>query len=198
MRCFGDGNPLLENYHDHEWGMIVVNDQKLFEWLILEGAQAGLNFLTILKKRDAYRAQFFNFDIKKVAFMSDNELAKTLLNKSIIRNKLKVFATRRNALVCLKIQNEYNSLANFLWKYVNYQPIQSYLISSKNAVTTSPLSVEISKELKRKGMNFVGPTIIYSYMEAIGMINNHLVSCKEHSKCLNQNQTALLNLKNNY
>lgn len=181
-RCFGDSHELYAKYHDTEWGIPSHNDQHLFEMLILEGAQAGLSWETILKRREGYRMAFHHFDPNKVAAMSDDELEQLLLNDKIIRNRLKVFSARQNAQVFLKIQKEFGSFASYLWKFVNGKPIVSHRKLLKETPTSTPESDELSKDLKKRGMKFVGSTIIYAYMQAVGLVNDHLTDCWCRSK----------------
>ncbi|WP_150467682.1 DNA-3-methyladenine glycosylase I [Francisella sp. SYW-9] len=178
-RCFGDrkGQEIYAEYHDTEWGIAKYNDRELFELLILEGAQAGLNWETILKKRQGYRDAFYNFDPIKVANMSDAELDSLRSNPKIIRNKLKIYSTRKNAQVFLKIQKEFESFSNYLWSFVNHKPIKNSWQSHKDVPAYTNISEKISKDLNKRGMSFVGPTIIYAYMQATGLVNDHLVDC---------------------
>lgn len=164
-------------YHDHEWGKPVHDDQKLFEMLILEGAQAGLSWETILKRREGYRKAFFSFDVLKCAEMSDAELEKQLQNAEIIRNKLKVFSVRKNAKIFIAIQEEFGSFNQYLWAFVDHKPILNQFKSMQEVPAKTPLSDQISKDLKKRGMSFVGSTIIYAYMQAIGMVDDHLLGC---------------------
>lgn len=176
-RCFGTGNALYEEYHDHEWGIPVHEDRHLFEMLILEGAQAGLSWITILKRRQGYREAFHQFEPAKVAAMIDAELEALLQNPSIIRNRLKVFGARQNAKVFLKIQEEFGSFDRYLWAFVNNEPIKNEWKQLKDAPTRTLESDALSKDLKKRGMTFVGSTIIYAYMQAIGMVNDHTTNC---------------------
>ncbi len=177
-RCEWAGNdPLMIAYHDYEWGQPVHGDQKLFEFLVLEGAQAGLSWSTILKKREGYRRLFHNFDIEKVARMTDVDQARLLKDSAIVRNRLKVASAINNAKVTLKIRQEYGSLDHYFWSYVNHQPILNHFASSADLPDQTELSKAISKDLKKRGCNFVGPTIIYAFMQAIGMVNDHVTSC---------------------
>ncbi len=178
-RCswVGTGKLHYERYHDEEWGVPVHNDNKHFEMLILEGAQAGLNWETILKKREGYRKAFKNFDPIKVANMSDEELEKLLINQEIIRNRLKIFSVRKNALIFLDIQKEFGGFNNYIWRFIDGAPIINKWKTLQEVPVSSKESDMISKDLKKRGMNFVGSTIIYAYMQAIGMINDHLVNC---------------------
>lgn len=164
-------------YHDTEWGRPVRNDRKLFEMLILEGAQAGLSWYTILKRRDGYRKAFKNFDPIKVSRMSDSELERVLKTGNIIRNRLKVYATRKNAHVFLQIQKEFGSFSRYLWAYVNGKPIVSRARTMKQMKARTTISDAISKDLKKRGMSFVGSTIIYAYMQAIGLVDDHMHGC---------------------
>lgn len=170
-------NELYLNYHDQEWGVPVYEDRKLFEFLILEGAQAGLNWETILKKRTAYKEVFFNFDINKNAKLTDEYLERLLENKLIIRNRLKIFSVRKNAIIAQAIIKEFGALKNYFWNYVNYKPIINRWDNIKNVPTKTEISDKIAKDLKDRGMSFVGSTIIYSYMQAIGMVNDHYKDC---------------------
>lgn len=178
-RCFGDkpGQDLYASYHDDEWGVPVYDDQKLFEMLVLESAQAGLNWETILKKREGYRAAFHGFDVKKVAQMTDAELEELRLNPAIIRNRLKIFSTRNNARIFIDIQSNYGSFSHYLWEFVDHMPLINHWNVASDVPVTTPISDQISKDLKKRGMNFVGSTIIYAYMQAVGLVNDHLTSC---------------------
>ncbi|MCX7122119.1 MAG: DNA-3-methyladenine glycosylase I [Gammaproteobacteria bacterium] len=179
VRCFGNkpGQVVYAQYHDEEWGIPVHDDRHLFEMLILEGAQAGLSWETILKRRDAYRAAFHHFDPAKVAAMTDQELMKLCEDASIIRNRLKIFAARQNAQGFLQIQKEFGSFDVYLWRFVNGVPIQNHWQNFKETPVTSPESDALSKDLKKRGMKFVGSTILYAFMQAVGMVNDHPVSC---------------------
>lgn len=179
IRCawVGQGKPFYEAYHDHEWGVPVHDDIRHFEMLILEGAQAGLSWETILKRREGYRRAYKNFDPQAVAVMSDTELEVLLLDPGIIRNRLKVFATRKNAQVFLAIQKEFGSFDAFVWRFVEGKPIVNRPKSLKEVPVTTPESDALSKELKKRGMSFVGSTIIYAHMQATGLVNDHLVDC---------------------
>ncbi len=178
-RCFGNkpGQTVYAQYHDEEWGIPVHDDRHLFEILILEGAQAGLSWETILKRRGAYRVAFRHFDAVQVAAMRDQELMKLCEDASIIRNRLKIFAARQNAQVFLEIQKEFGSFDVYLWRFVNGVPIQNHWQNFKETPVTSPESDALSKDLKKRGMKFVGSTILYAFMQAVGMVNDHPVSC---------------------
>ncbi len=176
-RCFGSGKKFYADYHDQEWGDPVHDDQKLFELLILEGAQAGLSWETILKRRDGYRKAFYEFDPKRVAAMSDQELNDLTQNPNIIRNRLKIYAARRNAKAFLSIQQEYGSFDRYLWRFVDNQPIKNHWKTLKEAPTETAESRALSKDLQKRGMTFVGPTIMYAYMQAVGLVDDHTTEC---------------------
>lgn len=167
-------------YHDKEWGREEHNDDKLFEMLTLEGAQAGLSWETILKRREGYRKAFKNFDPKKVSRLTDSYLEKQLLNPEIIKNRLKVYSTRKNAKVFLEIQKEFRSFDSYLWAYVDKKPIISKRKTLKNVPANTKLSDKIAKDLKKRGMSFVGTTIIYAFMQATGIVNDHTTDCFCH------------------
>lgn len=179
----GFNKPLYEEYHDTEWGVPVRDDQKHFEFLILEGAQAGLSWYTILSRREGYRKAFKNFDVRKVAKMTDADLEKLLQFEGIIRNRLKVFATRKNARVFLEIQKEFGSFDKYIWSFVGGKPIINKWKSVKDLPVTTPESDALSKDLKKRGMSFVGSTIIYAHMQATGLVNDHLVDCWRYKVC---------------
>ncbi|MCB0308973.1 MAG: DNA-3-methyladenine glycosylase I [Bdellovibrionales bacterium] len=165
------------NYHDREWGKPVKNDQKLFELLILEGAQAGLSWQTILNKRKNYRQAFKNFNPKDVARMNQKDVARLLQNPGIVRNKLKITSTITNAKAFLELQKEYGSFKKYLWSYVNGKTIVKRPHMLKDYVPRDDLSDTISKDLKRRGFKFVGSTIIYAYLQAVGVIDEHSKDC---------------------
>lgn len=169
--------PHYIDYHDNEWGVPVYDDIKLFEMLILEGAQAGLSWETILKRRVGYRAAFKNFDPVKVAAMSDLELENLLLDESIIRNRLKIFSARKNAKIFLEIQKEFGSFSEYIWQFMNNKPKINLPKTLQDIPIISTESEAISKDLKKRGMSFVGSTIIYAFMQAVGMVNDHIQSC---------------------
>jgi DNA-3-methyladenine glycosylase I len=178
-RCpwVGLNKPFYAQYHDEEWGVPVYDDRKHFEFLILEGAQAGLSWETILKRREGYRQAFCDFDPERVAKMTDEELEKLLQDEGIIRNRLKVFGARRNAIVYLKIQKEFGSFTKYIWSFVNGQPIVNHWQNMTELPARSKESDALSKDLKKRGMTFVGSTIMYAHMQATGLVNDHLVSC---------------------
>ena len=171
-RCWG-GVPEFVAYHDNEWGRPVHDDRKLFEMLTLEGAQAGLSWITILKKREAYREAFDGFDPEKVALYDGAKFEELMANPGIVRNRLKINATINNAKLVLDIQDKYGSFGKFLWDYVDYVPV----IGDGTWPVTTPLSDRISKDLKKLGFKFVGSTIIYAFMQATGIVNDHIKEC---------------------
>lgn len=179
IRCFGNkpDQKFYADYHDYEWGIPVYDDKILFEMLILEGAQAGLSWTTILKKRDGYRLAFHQFNIQKVSSMTDAELDALTLNTDIIRNRLKIYSTRNNAIVFLNIQKEFGSFSKYLWQYVNNKPIINDWHYPKQIPVTTTISDAISKDLNKRGMSFVGSKIIYAYMQAVGLVNDHIRGC---------------------
>lgn len=177
-RCaWCEKDDLYRNYHDNEWGKPVYDDDKLFEFLILETFQAGLSWHMILKKRENFRKAFANFDYKVVAVFDDYEVQQLLKNEGIIRNKLKIKATITNAISFIKIQEEFGSFSNYIWNFTNGKPIQNNRKSLSEVPATTPLSDEISKDLKKRGFKFVGSTVVYAHMQATGMVNDHVVDC---------------------
>ena len=183
-RCTWCGtDPLYMQYHDEEWGVPVWDDQTLFEFLVLEGAQAGLSWITILRKREAYRKLFSNFDAQKVARFTDKRLEKLLLDASIIRNRLKVFAARKNARAFLDVQAEKGSFADYIWDFVDGEPIQNKWKSMAEVPATTAVSDALSKDMKKRGFTFVGSTIMYAHMQATGMVNDHTTDCFRYREC---------------
>ncbi len=177
-RCSWAGDsPIYIDYHDNEWGRPVHEDKKLFEMLILEGMQAGLNWITVLKKREAFRQAFDGFDPLKVALYDDAKIQELLENKGIIRNRLKVNSAVTNARAFLDVQKKYGSFDRFIWAYVNDTPIINHRNNIDDMPATTPLSDQISKDLKKLGFKFVGSTIVYAFMQATGMVNDHIVDC---------------------
>lgn len=170
-------NKLHIKYHDEEWGVPTHNDKILFEMLILEGAQAGLSWETILNKRENYQKAFDNFDCEKIAKYNDAKQNELLQNQGIVRNKLKIKSAIKNAKVFLKIQKEFGSFDKYIWNFVNNKPIQNKFKSFSDLPANTELSDKISTDLKKQGMNFIGPTIVYAYMQSIGMVNDHEISC---------------------
>ncbi len=187
FRCFGEGIPIYMDYHDNEWGRPVHDDQKLFEMLILESAQAGLSWITVLKKREAYRAAFDNFDPTKVALYDDTKITELLNNEGIIRNRLKVGATIINAKLFLDIQKQHGSFDKLIWAYVDNKPIVGHWERAEDVPVTTSISDQISKDLKKMGFKFIGSTIIYSFMQAVGMVNDHLKGCRVYEDVLHAN-----------
>ena len=179
-RCFGSHTELYAHYHDTEWGLPVRDDRMLFEMLILEGAHAGLSWETILKKREGYREVYHGFDIERVAGMSDGELDAALQNPGIVRHRQKVPAARKNAQVYLAMQEEFGSFSKWLWDHVDGAPIVGNWAAVSDIPASTPLSDAISKDLKKRGMSFVGTTIIYAYLQAIGVVNDHWRGCWRH------------------
>lgn len=178
IRCLWAGeNPIYIDYHDKEWGRPVHDDNKLFEMLILEGMQAGLSWITVLNKRTAFREAFDGFDPKKVALYDHVKIQELLTNEKIIRNSLKINAAINNAKIFLEIVAKYGSFDKMIWAYVDCTPITGHWEKVEDMPATTVLSDKISKELKKMGFKFVGSTIIYSYMQAIGMVNDHITGC---------------------
>lgn len=178
IRCPWPGDiPIYIDYHDNEWGRTLYDDNRLFEMLILEGMQAGLSWITILKKREAFREAFDGFDPEKVALYGESKIQELLSNEKIIRNRLKVNAAVTNARAFLKIQEQYGSFHQFIWAYVDHTPIQNHWEKVEEMPAKTPLSDRVSKDLKKMGFKFVGSTIIYSFMQAIGMVNDHITGC---------------------
>ncbi|MEM7381589.1 MAG: DNA-3-methyladenine glycosylase I [Bacteroidota bacterium] len=173
--CLGD--PLYEAYHDEEWGVPVRDDHTFFEFLILETFQAGLSWITILRKRENFRKAFDHFDYHKIAEYQQEKVEELLQDAGIIRNKLKIRATIANAQAFIKVQQEYGSFSTYIWRFVNGVPIKNALKSYKDAPANTPLSDKISKDLKKRGFKFVGSTVIYAFMQATGIVNDHEVGC---------------------
>jgi DNA-3-methyladenine glycosylase I len=177
-RCPWCGNDeLYVKYHDEEWGVPVHDDRKHFEFLVLESAQAGLNWLTVLRKRENYRAAYDNFDPIKVAQYDENKVLELMNNAGIIRNRRKIDASIGNAKEFLKIQEEYGSFDNYIWSFVDNKPVTNHWRDTSEVPATSPLSDEVSKDLKNRGFKFLGSTIVYAHLQATGVINDHLISC---------------------
>jgi DNA-3-methyladenine glycosylase I len=177
-RCgWGATDPLYIQYHDEEWGVPVFDDRKLFEFLLLEGAQAGLSWITILNKRENYRKAFANFDPEKVAGFDARKVKSLLQDAGIVRNRLKIASAIDNARAFLKVQDEFGSFAAYQWRFVEGKPIQNHIPHLKAIPACTPLSDAFSKDLKKRGFRFVGSTIVYAHMQAVGMVNDHLVDC---------------------
>jgi len=181
-RCFWVTNhPLYIEYHDKEWGVPVYDDETLFEFLILETFQAGLSWITILKKRENFRKAFDNFNYKKIANYSEKKFESLLKDEGIIRHKLKIRSAITNAQLFMKIQKEYGSFSTFIWNYVAGKPIVNQFHKKEDVPATTPLSDKISKDLKKLGFKFVGSTIVYAFMQAVGLVNDHTTDCFKYS-----------------
>ncbi|RXG18219.1 DNA-3-methyladenine glycosylase I [Leeuwenhoekiella aestuarii] len=178
--CVGD--KLYEAYHDTEWGVPIYDDARLFEFLILETFQAGLSWITILRKRENFREALDNFDYKKIANYSESKLEELLNNPGIIRNKLKVQATVSNAKAFMKTQEEFGSFSKYIWSFVNNKPVQNLVAYYKDAPATTAISDALSKDLKKRGFKFTGSTVIYAHMQATGMVNDHEVNCFRYAE----------------
>jgi DNA-3-methyladenine glycosylase I len=178
-RCFGTrpGQDILARYHDEEWGVPVHDDRHLFEMLTLEGAQAGLSWDVVLRKRAGYRAAFHDFDIARVATMDDDALEALRQNEGIVRNRLKIYSTRSNAASVLAVQESHGSFAAYLWAFVDGQPVINQTASLSQVPASTSLSDDLSKDMKRRGFKFVGSTIIYAFMQGIGMVDDHVAGC---------------------
>ena len=177
------GNELYIQYHDREWGVPVHEDRKQFEFLILEGAQAGLSWSTVLNKREGYRKAFARFDPVKVARFSEKKIETLIQNPSIIRNRLKIISAVSNARAFLAIQKEYGSFDTYIWAFVGGKPLQNRWKAMAEVPATSPESEALSKDLKQRGLKFVGSTIMYAHLQAAGLVNDHLVSCFRYREC---------------
>ena len=182
-RCnWSTKDDLYIKYHDEEWGVPVHDDQKLFEFIILEGVQAGLSWHTVLKKRENYRVAYDNFDVQKVARYDQKKIDELLSNEGLIRNKLKILASINNAKCFIEVQKEFGSFDKYIWDFVDGKPIVNHWESMSQIPATSPFSDAISKDMKKRGFKFVGSTIIYAHMQATGMLNDHVTSCFRHSE----------------
>lgn len=185
-RCSWAGpEQIYIDYHDKEWGRPIHDDKVLFEFLILEGAQAGLSWITILKRREGYRKAFANFDVNKVARFTDTKIEKLMTNESIIRNRLKIQSAITNAMAFINIQQEFGSFSKYLWDFVNNKPIKNKWKTLKQVPVTTDISDKLSKDLKNRGFKFVGSTICYAYMQAVGLVNDHTTDCSFHQKSHN-------------
>ena len=179
--CHGD--PLYQTYHDEEWGVPLFDNQKLFEFLLLEGAQAGLSWITVLRKREGYRKAFDHFDPEKIARYSNKKIEKLLQDPNIIRNRLKINSAIQNAKAYLNLRDGGTQFSDFLWEFVDGKPKQNRWRSMKQVPASTPISDALSKALKKIGFNFVGSTICYAHMQATGMVNDHVISCPRHDIC---------------
>jgi len=183
VRCPWCGDdPTYVGYHDLEWGVPVRDDRALFEFLTLEGAQAGLSWLTILRKRDGYRAAFEGFEPARVAAFDDAKVTQLLADQRIVRNRLKIESTIGNARAFVEVQGEHGSFSDYIWEFVGGRTIQNAWTSMDQVPSQTPVAERLSKDLKRRGFRFVGPTIIYAHMQATGMVNDHLVGCFRHAE----------------
>ncbi len=183
-RCTWCGtDPLYVDYHDNEWGVPTLDDESLFEMLILEGAQAGLAWITVLRKREGYRELFDGFDAERIARYTDRKLEKLLLDPRIIRNRLKVFGARQNARAFIAVQEEVDSFSKYIWSFVDHTPIQNKRRTLKDVPATTDVSDRLSKDLKKRGFTFVGSTIMYAHMQSTGMVNDHTTDCFRHREC---------------
>lgn len=183
IRCgWCEGDELYEKYHDTEWGVPVYDDDKLFEFLILETFQAGLSWITVLRKRENFRKAFDNFDYTKIAKYNQDKIDALLQDSGIIRNKLKVNATITNAQAFMKVQEEFGSFSNYFWAFTGGKPIKNAFTKLSEIPANTPLSDKISKDLKKRGFKFVGTTVVYAHMQATGMVNDHITSCFRYNE----------------
>jgi DNA-3-methyladenine glycosylase I len=185
-RCdWADRSELEQSYHDHEWGVEIHDDRTLFEFLVLEGAQAGLSWSTILRKREGYRRAFDNFDARKISQYSENTVSRLLTNPEIIRNRLKINATITNARAFLQVQKEFGSFDRYIWQFVDGKPTQNSWRKMTDIPSSTPESDAMSKDLKKRGFKFIGATICYAFMQAVGMVNDHVVDCFRYKELKN-------------
>lgn len=185
LRCSWCGNdPLYMDYHDKEWGLALYDDQRLFEFLILETFQAGLSWITVLRKRENFRLAFDNFDYQKIGSYDEKKYEELLLNKGIIRNKLKIKAAISNANAFMEVQNEFGSFSNYIWMFSDGRPIVNQRENLQDVPATTPLSDSISKDLKKRGFKFVGSTVVYAFMQATGIVNDHVTSCFRYKEVI--------------
>lgn len=185
-RCFGNKDPLMAEYHDTEWGVPLHDDNELYGLIVLEGAQAGLSWRTVLHRREAYREAFAGFDPVAVAEFTPERLEDIRENSGVIRNKLKIASAVRNAKAFIEVQREFGSFDKYLWAYVDDTPVMNAFSSWKEVPAATTLSQEISKDLKKRGFNFVGPTIMYAFMQSTGMVNDHLTSCFRYQQIVDE------------
>ena len=181
-RWCGD-DPIYVQYHDTEWGVPTYDDQSLFQSLVLEGAQAGLSWITVLRKRDGYRSAFANFDFEAIAAFSDRQLMDLRTDERIIRNRLKIESARTNAIAFIETRKEFGSFSEFIWGFVNDRPIVNSWNEHDSIPSSTELSERISKNLKKRRFKFVGSTIVYSFLQACGLVNDHVTSCFRHEEC---------------
>jgi len=188
-RCeWANRSELEQSYHDKEWGVAIHDDRSLFEFLVLEGAQAGLSWSTILRKREGYRKAFDNFDVQKISQYSENDVSRLLANSEIIRNRLKINATITNARAFLQVQEQLGGFDHYIWQFVNGRPIQNSWKKMSDIPSSTPESEAMSKDLRKRGFKFVGSTICYAFMQAVGMANDHVVGCFRYEEFKNENE----------
>ena len=185
-RCFGNKDPLMAEYHDTEWGVPLHDDNELYGLIVLEGAQAGLSWRTVLHRREAYREAFAGFDPAIVAEYTAEKLEDIRENSGVIRNKLKIASAVKNAKAFIEIQRDFGSFDKYLWEYVDETPVMNGFASWKEVPAETELSQKISKDLKKRGFNFVGPTIMYAYMQSVGMVNDHLATCFRYQQIVDE------------
>jgi DNA-3-methyladenine glycosylase I len=188
-RCeWANKSGLEQSYHDTEWGVAIHDDRRLFEFLVLEGAQAGLSWSTILRKREGYRKAFDSFNVQKIAQYSENDIARLLVNSEIIRNRLKIGAIVTNARAVLQVKEQFGSFDHYIWQFINGKPIQNAWKKMTDIPSSTPESEAMSKDLRKRGFKFVGATICYAFMQAVGMVNDHVVSCFRYGELVNRNE----------
>ena len=188
-RCeWANRSELEQSYHDNEWGVAINDDRSLFEFLVLEGAQAGLSWSTILRKREGYRKVFDNFDVQKISQYSENDVSRLLVNSEIIRNRLKINATITNARAFLQVQEQFGGFDHYIWLFVNGRPIQNSWNKMTDIPSSTPESEAMSKDLQKRGFKFVGSTICYAFMQAVGMVNDHVIGCFRYEELKNQDE----------
>ena len=188
-RCeWANRSEFEQSYHANEWGVAIHDDRSLFEFLVLEGAQAGLSWSTILRKREGYRRAFDNFDVQKISQYSENDVSRLLVNSEIIRNKLKINATITNARAFLRVQEQFGSFDHYIWQFVKGRPIQNSWEKMTDIPSSTPESETMSKDLQKRGFKFVGTTICYAFMQAVGMVNDHVVGCFRYGELKNKDE----------
>ena len=186
-RCeWANKSEFEQSYHDNEWGVAIHDDRSLLEFLVLEGAQAGLSWSTILRKREGYKKAFGNFDARKISRYSEKDVSRLLVNPEIIRNRLKISATITNARMFLQVQEQFGSFDHYIWQFVNGRPIQNSWEKTTDIPSSTPESDAMSKDLQKRGFKFVGTTICYAFMQAVGMVNDHVVSCFRYEELKNK------------
>jgi len=188
-RCeWANGGELEQSYHDNEWGVAIHDERSLFEFLILEGAQAGLSWSTILKKREGYRKAFHNFDVRKISQYTEKDVSRLLVNPEIIRNRLKITAAIINARAFLQVQEQFGSFDHYIWQFVHGNPIRNLWKKITDIPSSTPESDVMSKDLQQRGFKFVGATICYAFMQAVGMVNDHVVGCFRYGELKNKGE----------